>query len=91
MVDAKPGELSDALKTALGMPTEEDADPIPPPWLLHMQRCVSNSLCSPRALFLVLTFIAHTKKLTAFVYILFANRCIVVDRVCSFGLLFASC
>ena len=36
----KPGELSDELKTALGMPTGAAgvANPVPPPWLLHMQR-----------------------------------------------------
>jgi splicing factor 3B subunit 2 len=38
VVDAKPGELSDDLKAALGMPVEVDSAPIPPPWLLHMQR-----------------------------------------------------
>lgn len=37
-IDKKPGELSDELKVALGMPVEKDAAPIPPPWLLHMQR-----------------------------------------------------
>ena len=37
-LDKKPGDLSDELKVALGMPTEADASPIPPPWLLHMQR-----------------------------------------------------
>ena len=40
VVDRKPGNLSDDLKLALGMPVgeEEEANPIPPPWLLHMQR-----------------------------------------------------
>ena len=47
LVDKKPGELSDDLRVALGMPvadaTVDDesgtpAVPIPPPWLLHMQR-----------------------------------------------------
>lgn len=34
----KPGDLSDELKTALGMPTGPNAPAVPPPWLLHMQR-----------------------------------------------------
>lgn len=38
VVDRKPGNLTDELKAALGMPVGEDTTPIPPPWLLHMQR-----------------------------------------------------
>eukprot|EP00053_Salpingoeca_punica_P016778 m.159603 g.159603 ORF g.159603 m.159603 type:complete len:665 (-) comp17043_c1_seq1:136-2130(-) len=38
MTSKRPGKLSDELKIALGMPTEPDAAPLPPPWLLHMQR-----------------------------------------------------
>lgn len=36
--EKKPGELSDELRTALGMPTGENADKYPPPWLIAMQR-----------------------------------------------------
>eukprot|EP01147_Barroeca_monosierra_P003582 gene3582-31_t len=36
--DRKPGDLSKELKEALGMPTDPNAKPVPPPWLLHMQR-----------------------------------------------------
>ena len=41
--DRKPGNLSDELKVALGMPVGEDEEgnpvqQLPPPWLLHMQR-----------------------------------------------------
>jgi splicing factor 3B subunit 2 len=40
VTNKKPGELSDELRVALGMPVGEEAaaGPIPPPWLLHMQR-----------------------------------------------------
>eukprot|EP00039_Didymoeca_costata_P018722 m.334689 g.334689 ORF g.334689 m.334689 type:complete len:578 (+) comp17412_c0_seq1:119-1852(+) len=40
VLDRKPGVLSEDLRTALGMPVGDDArmNPIPPPWLLHMQR-----------------------------------------------------
>lgn len=40
VVDRKPGQLTDELRIALGMPVgdEAKAKPIPPPWLLHMQR-----------------------------------------------------
>eukprot|EP00049_Salpingoeca_infusionum_P008884 m.147110 g.147110 ORF g.147110 m.147110 type:complete len:719 (+) comp14160_c0_seq8:274-2430(+) len=38
MPDRKPGELSTELRQALGMPTATDAPPVPPPWLMHMQR-----------------------------------------------------
>ncbi|PIK36708.1 putative splicing factor 3B subunit 2-like [Apostichopus japonicus] len=36
--EKKPGELTDELRTALGMPTGEAADKYPPPWLIAMQR-----------------------------------------------------
>ncbi|EGD78228.1 hypothetical protein PTSG_09295 [Salpingoeca rosetta] len=36
--DRKPGDLSAELREALGMPTDPSAKPVPPPWLLHMQR-----------------------------------------------------
>ncbi|EDQ87723.1 uncharacterized protein MONBRDRAFT_37714 [Monosiga brevicollis MX1] len=38
MTNRKPGQLSTRLKEALGMPVGDDAQPVPPPWLLHMQR-----------------------------------------------------
>jgi len=38
MSERKPGDLSSELKEALGMPVSADAVPMPPPWLLHMQR-----------------------------------------------------
>lgn len=38
MKDKKPGELSDDLRTALGMPVGPTAHRIPPPWLIAMQR-----------------------------------------------------
>lgn len=36
--EKKPGDLSDELRTALGMPIEEGKELIPPPWLIAMQR-----------------------------------------------------
>lgn len=36
--DKKPGELSDELRMALGMPTGPNANKCPPPWLIAMQR-----------------------------------------------------
>nr|XP_054758237.1 bromodomain-containing protein 4-like isoform X1 [Lytechinus pictus] len=36
--EKKPGELSEELRTALGMPTGANADKYPPPWLIAMQR-----------------------------------------------------
>ncbi|OQR67412.1 splicing factor 3B subunit 2-like [Tropilaelaps mercedesae] len=36
--EKKPGELSDELRTALGMPTGPNAHKCPPPWLIAMQR-----------------------------------------------------
>ena len=36
MKEKRPGCLSDELKAALGMPT--DGPPVPPPWLINMQR-----------------------------------------------------
>merc|ERR1712071_130279 len=38
MKDKKPGELSDELRTALGMPVGPSCQKIPPPWLIAMQR-----------------------------------------------------
>ncbi|XP_046441214.1 splicing factor 3B subunit 2-like [Daphnia pulex] len=38
MKDKKPGELSDELRTALGMPVGPSSNKIPPPWLIAMQR-----------------------------------------------------
>jgi len=38
MRDKKPGELSDDLRTALGMPLGPNAHKFPPPWLIAMQR-----------------------------------------------------
>ncbi|ODN06642.1 Splicing factor 3B subunit 2 [Orchesella cincta] len=38
MKDKKPGELSDDLRTALGMPVGPTAHRVPPPWLIAMQR-----------------------------------------------------
>jgi hypothetical protein len=37
-----PGQLSEALRTALGM-----TDNVPPPWLINMQRCVPGHACIP--------------------------------------------
>merc|ERR1712037_1096816 len=34
----KPGELTDDLRTALGMPLGNNAHKVPPPWLIAMQR-----------------------------------------------------
>lgn len=36
--DKKPGDLSNDLRIALGMPTGPNAHKIPPPWLIAMQR-----------------------------------------------------
>ena len=36
--DKKPGDLSNELRLALGMPTGTNAHKIPPPWLIAMQR-----------------------------------------------------
>lgn len=36
--EKKPGDLSDDLRTALGMPTGPNANKCPPPWLIAMQR-----------------------------------------------------
>ncbi|XP_070577299.1 splicing factor 3B subunit 2-like [Ptychodera flava] len=36
--EKKPGELSDELRTALGMPIGPNAHKFPPPWLIAMQR-----------------------------------------------------
>lgn len=36
--DKKPGELSNELRTALGMPVGANANKVPPPWLIAMQR-----------------------------------------------------
>lgn len=36
--EKKPGDLSDELRTALGMPTGPSAHKVPPPWLIAMQR-----------------------------------------------------
>ena len=36
--EKKPGNLSDDLRIALGMPTGPTADKVPPPWLIAMQR-----------------------------------------------------
>lgn len=36
--EKKPGNLSDELRTALGMPIGPNADRYPPPWLIAMQR-----------------------------------------------------
>ncbi|ESO01355.1 hypothetical protein HELRODRAFT_100627 [Helobdella robusta] len=36
--EKKPGNLSDELRTALGMPIGPNADKYPPPWLIAMQR-----------------------------------------------------
>jgi splicing factor 3B subunit 2 len=41
MKDKKPGELSDDLRTALGMPIGPNANKVPPPWLIAMQRSLS--------------------------------------------------
>jgi splicing factor 3B subunit 2 len=38
MKDKKPGDLSDDLRTALGMPVGPNSNRIPPPWLIAMQR-----------------------------------------------------
>jgi splicing factor 3B subunit 2 len=36
--EKKPGNLTDDLRISLGMPTGHNADKIPPPWLIAMQR-----------------------------------------------------
>ncbi|KAM7536780.1 hypothetical protein Aperf_G00000080753 [Anoplocephala perfoliata] len=36
--EKKPGNLSDELRSALGLPTGANADRYPPPWLIAMQR-----------------------------------------------------
>lgn len=36
--EKKPGDLSDELRTALGMPVGPNAQKVPPPWLIAMQR-----------------------------------------------------
>ncbi|PSN40597.1 hypothetical protein C0J52_10357 [Blattella germanica] len=36
--EKKPGDLSDELRTALGMPVGPSANKVPPPWLIAMQR-----------------------------------------------------
>lgn len=36
--EKKPGELSDELRTALGMPIGPNCQKVPPPWLIAMQR-----------------------------------------------------
>ncbi|KZC06185.1 Splicing factor 3B subunit 2 [Dufourea novaeangliae] len=36
--EKKPGELSDELRTALGMPIGPNCHKVPPPWLIAMQR-----------------------------------------------------
>lgn len=36
--EKKPGNLSDDLKMALGMPVGSNSDKVPPPWLIAMQR-----------------------------------------------------
>ncbi|XP_071079452.1 splicing factor 3B subunit 2-like [Haliotis cracherodii] len=36
--EKKPGNLSDDLKVALGMPVGANSDKVPPPWLIAMQR-----------------------------------------------------
>ncbi|GMR58532.1 hypothetical protein PMAYCL1PPCAC_28727, partial [Pristionchus mayeri] len=38
MRDKKPGQLSDELRIALGMPVGHNATKFPPPWLIAMQR-----------------------------------------------------
>jgi splicing factor 3B subunit 2 len=36
--EKKPGNMTDDLRIALGMPTGPNADKVPPPWLIAMQR-----------------------------------------------------
>jgi len=36
--EKKPGDLSEELRTALGMPVGPSANKVPPPWLIAMQR-----------------------------------------------------
>ena len=36
--EKKPGDLSEDLRTALGMPTGQGSNLVPPPWLIAMQR-----------------------------------------------------
>ena len=40
--EKKPGDLSDDLRTALGMPVGASGNKIPPPWLIAMQRSVGS-------------------------------------------------
>ena len=40
--EKKPGDLSDDLRTALGMPVGASSNKIPPPWLIAMQRSVGH-------------------------------------------------
>lgn len=39
--EKKPGDLSEELRTALGMPIGPNCHKIPPPWLIAQQRCIS--------------------------------------------------
>jgi splicing factor 3B subunit 2 len=36
--EKKPGNLTDDLKIALGMPIGQNSEKVPPPWLIAMQR-----------------------------------------------------
>ena len=36
--EKKPGDLTDDMRTALGMPVGPNAHKVPPPWLIAMQR-----------------------------------------------------
>ncbi|XP_063911464.1 splicing factor 3B subunit 2-like [Zophobas morio] len=38
LTERKPGDLSDELKAALGIPLTPDGNLLPPPWLIQMQR-----------------------------------------------------
>lgn len=40
--EKKPGDLSEELRTALGMPIGPNCHKIPPPWLIAQQRFVSS-------------------------------------------------
>jgi len=51
MKDKKPGELSDDLRTALGMPIGPNANKVPPPWLIAMQRSFYKSSVIPLKFF----------------------------------------
>ncbi|CAI9718980.1 Hypothetical predicted protein [Octopus vulgaris] len=37
-VETKPGDLSDELRTALGMPVGPNSEKVRPPWFIAMQR-----------------------------------------------------